>query len=95
MIDQNDKILTVKNSLDMNILGDNIADITDFAVEKYEFRHGTTLPSETREAAIKETQAILWEMVEKLKLKRQQILTAFFEKADETVNKVVNDNPQG
>ena len=91
MTDNNDRIITVKNSLDMNILGDNISDITDFAVEKYEFRHDTTLPSETREAAVKEAQEALWEMVEKLKLKRQQILKAFFEKADETVNRVVND----
>ncbi|MCY3595509.1 MAG: hypothetical protein OXH01_09790 [Bacteroidetes bacterium] len=91
MTDNNDRIITVKNSLDMNILGDNISDITDFAVEKYEFRHDATLSSETRDAAVKETQEALWEMVEKLKLKRQQILKAFFEKADETVNRVVSD----
>ncbi len=91
MTDNNDRIITVKSSLDMDILGDNISDITDFAVEKYEFRHDKTLSSKIKEAALKETQAALWEMVEQLKLKRQQILKAFFEKADETVNRVVND----
>lgn len=86
-----EKSITVKNSLDMNILGDNISDIADFAVEKYEFRHDTTLSTEAREAAVAQTQAALWEMVEALKLKRQQILKRFFEKADEAVNKAVNE----
>ncbi len=91
MTDSNDRIITVKNSLDMNILGENISDITDFAVEKYEFRHDTTLSSETRDAAVEAARIALWEMVEQLKLKRQQVLKRFFEKADETVNKVVGD----
>ncbi len=91
MTDNNNRIITVKNSLDMDILGDNISDITDFALEKYEFQNDITLSSETKEAALKEAQTALWEMVEKLKLKRQQVLKAFFEKADETVNRVIND----
>lgn len=91
MTDNIDQIIIVKNSLDTDILGENISDIADFAVEKYEFRLDTVLSSETREAAIKKTSAVLWEMVERLMLKRQKVLRAFFEKADETVSEVVSD----
>ena len=91
MTDHSDRTITVKRSLDMDILGENISDIADFAVEKYEFRLDTTLSSEVKEAALKKTSATLWEMVERLMLKRQEILKAFFDKADETVNEVVSD----
>lgn len=91
MTDHSDRTITLKKSLDTNILGENISDIADFAVEKYEFRLDTTLASEIREAAVNKTSAALWEMIERLMLKRQDILKAFFEKADETVNEVVSD----
>ena len=90
MTDNSNRTITLKRSLDTAILGENISDIADFAVEKYEFRNDTTLSSETREAAIERAQAALWELVEQLKLKREQILKAFFEKADQAVNDVAS-----
>ncbi len=91
MTDHSDRTITVKRSLDMDILGENISDIADFAVEKYEFRLDTTLSSEVKEAALKKTSETLWEMVERLMLKRQEILKRFFDRADETVNEVVSN----
>ena len=41
MTDHSDRTITLKKSLDTNILGENISDIVDFAVEKYEFRLDT------------------------------------------------------
>ena len=94
MTDNSNRTITLKRSLDTAILGENISDIADFAVEKYEFRNDTTLSSETREAAIERAQAALWELVEQLKLKREQILKAFFEKADQAVNDVASERQE-
>ncbi|MDE2827067.1 MAG: hypothetical protein OXL40_07120 [Bacteroidota bacterium] len=94
MTDDSNRTITLKRSLDTNILGENISDIADFAVEKYEFRHNTTLSSETREAATEGAKVALWELVKQLQLKREQILKAFFEKADQAVNDVVSESQE-
>ena len=91
MTDNNNQTVTLKKVLDAAILGENISDIADFAVEKYEFRNNTTLSSETREAAIERAQAALWELVEQLRLKREKILKVFFEKADQAVKDVASE----
>ena len=46
--------LDIKSSVDLDILGDNIADIAPFTVEKYEFSQGETLPAAVREEAVKQ-----------------------------------------
>ena len=91
MTDGSDRTLTIKNALDFEVVGENILDIADFAVEKYEFRNDTTLADEVREAAREGARMALWEMVERLKLRRKQILQAMFDKADEAVKGVVDD----
>lgn len=91
MTDGSERTLTIKNALDFEIVGENILDIADFAVEKYEFRNDTTLADEVREAAREGARMALWEMVEKLKLRRKQILQMMFDKADEAVQGVVDD----
>ena len=94
MTDNGNRTINIKRSIDTTILGDNISDIADFAVEKYEFRNNTTLSSEAREAAIEGAQAALWELVDQLRLKREQILKAFFEKADQAVNDVASERQE-
>lgn len=84
-----DKAISIKRSVDFNIVGENILDIADFAVEKYEFRNDTTLAPEVREAATTAVREALWARVEELKLKRAQILAGMFEIADETTKRVV------
>lgn len=85
------RAITIKRSVDVdfNIVGENILDIADFAVEKYEFRSDTTLAPEVRKAATEAIRAALWARVEELKLKRKQILAGMFELADETAKRVV------
>ena len=90
MTDGSERTLTIKNALDFEIVGENILDIADFAVEKYEFRNDTTLADEVREAAREGARMALWEMVERLKLRRKQILQAMFDKADEAVKGAVD-----
>jgi hypothetical protein len=85
------RAITIKRSVDVdfNIVGENILDIADFAVEKYEFRNDTNLAPEVRKAAAEAIRAALWARVEELKLKRKQILAGMFELADETAKRVV------
>lgn len=91
MADSDEKTITIKSAVDLDIVGDNILDIADFAIEKYEFRNDTTLSDDVRKAVIRKTGAALWEIVEDLKRRRKQILRTMFAKADETVKAVVDD----
>jgi hypothetical protein len=83
------KAISIKRSIDFDIVGENILDIADFAVEKYEFRHETNLAPEVREAATTAVREALWARVEELRLKRNQILAGMFDLADETAKRVV------
>ena len=39
-----EKVMTVRNAVDFDIVGENIEDVANFAIEKHEFRNATTLP---------------------------------------------------
>ena len=84
-----EKIGQVRSSVDFNVVGDNILDIADFTVEKYEFRTDSTLSPEMRTEAIEKIKEALWKKVEELRLRRKQILEMMFNLADETLNEVV------
>lgn len=84
------KISKIRNSADFNVAGDNIVDIAEFTVEKYEFRNGTTLSAETRERALAEITEVLWQRVEQLRARRQQVLADMFNAAEATLNDVVS-----
>ena len=86
-----DKPITIGRAVDFDIVGDNILDIADFAIQKYEFRNETTLPAEVRDAAAMAIREALWKRIEELRLKRKQILAGMFELADETAKRVVED----
>ncbi len=84
-----ERISQVRSSVDMNIVGENILDIADFTVEKYEFRTDTTLSPEQREEAVEQIKNALWKKVEELRLRRPQILQQMFNLADETLDEIV------
>ena len=85
-----EKIMTVRSAVDMNIVGDNIADIADFAIEKHEFRNATTLSPALREEAVAKIKEGLWQFVEEAKLRRRKALEIMFNMADKAVEEVVN-----
>ena len=85
-----ERLVTVKNAIDFNIVGDNILDIADFTVEKYEFRNDSTLAPEVREEAIEKIKDVLWQKVEAIKLRRQRILEDMFNTAQATLEEVVS-----
>lgn len=87
-----DKPIAIRRAVDFDIVGDNILDIADFTIQKYEFRNDTSLPAEVREVAVTAIREALWQRVEELKLKRKQILAGMFELADETAKRVVEDS---
>lgn len=90
-MDDNEKIMTVKSAVDFDIVGDNIQDIAEFTIEKYEFRHDSDLPDEIREEAIAKINAALWQKIEELKLRRREILVSMFNAAEDTLNEVIDE----
>ena len=82
MASSNERVITIKRSVDMNIVGENIADIVDFAIEKYEFRNDTTLAGDVREKATASMRDALWAEVERMKALRKEWLQKMFDTAD-------------
>lgn len=91
MTDGSEKTISLKRAFDQNIVGENIIEIAEFAVEKYEFRHDSVLSDEVREVALKEAAQALWKMVDELRLRRRQILKRMFDLADAAVQGAVED----
>ena len=85
-----EKILTVRYAVDFNIVGDNISDIAEFTVEKYEFKNDVTLSPELRETALKEITDVLWQQVEQLKQQHRRVLARMFDAAETTLEEAVD-----
>ena len=75
----------MRNAVDFAVVGDNILDIADFAIEKYEFTSGTTLSDEAREEAMEKVRDALWEMVNAFRKRRKEWRAKLFATADEAV----------
>ena len=86
-----EKILTVRYAVDFNIVGDNISDIAEFTVEKYEFKNDTTLSPELRDKAMKEITDVLWRQVEQLKQQHRRVLAQMFDAAESALEDVVGE----
>jgi hypothetical protein len=84
------KTASVRNALDLTIVGDNIGDIALFTIEKYEFKNNSTLSPEIREEAIAQIKDVLCQRVEELKRRRLQILAEMFTTAENALDEVVN-----
>ena len=89
-ISDQEKMGSIKSAVDLAIVGDNISDIADFTLEKYEFKNDTTLSSEVREEGLAKVKDELWKRVEQLKKRRMQILAEMFTLAEKTLEGVIN-----
>jgi hypothetical protein len=87
----NEKIMSVRNSIDFDIVGDNIQDMAEFTIEKYEFKNDITLSAEIREEAVKKINETLWQQVEEMKLRRREILVRMFNAAEDKLNEVLDE----
>ena len=84
-----DSNITLKAAIDLDVVGENILDIADFAIEKYEYRNDTRLSPEMREEAAARIRDSLWKLVEAFKVRRKRVLQRMFDLADETLQEVV------
>ncbi|MCY3728773.1 MAG: hypothetical protein OXF97_07255 [Nitrospira sp.] len=89
-ISDQEKIGSVRSAVDLAIVGDNINDIADFTVEKYEFKNDASLSSETREAGVAKIKEVLWQRVEELKKRRMQVLAEMFTLAERTLDEIID-----
>ena len=86
-----EKILSVRYAVDFNIVGDNISDIAEFTLEKYEFKNDTTLSPELREKAMKQITDVLWRQVEQLKRQHRRVLAQMFDAAETALEEAVGE----
>ena len=84
-----EKMGSMKSAVDMEIVGDNISDIAEFTIEKYEYRIDSTLSPEVREKAVSTIEEALWKKIEELNLLRKQYLAGLFNLADKTLSEIV------
>ena len=70
--------IEVKEAVDYVIVGDNIEDITNFTLEKYEFTNDTILSDEIRHAATTKIKTVLWQEIERLRQHRKMLLEKMF-----------------
>ena len=85
-----DRPISLKKAVDMQIVGENILDVADFAIEKYEFENDATLSDELREEAIERVREDLWDLVKEFRARRKEWLQTMFQTADKAVKKVVD-----
>nr|AGH13576.1 hypothetical protein [bacterium symbiont of Plakortis simplex pPS11G3] len=92
MTNHEEKTITIRSAVDLNIVGENILDIAAFAIEKYQFQHDTEISPEGREEAARRIRDALWERVKEMRAKRQQWLHLMFETADRVVKEFVEES---
>ena len=81
--------IEVKEAVDYVIVGDNIEDITNFTLEKYEFANDTVLSGEIRRVATTKIKTVLWQEIERLRHHRKMLLEKMFRDAEKTLNEVI------
>ena len=86
------RLAAIRDAVDMDLVGDNVADIAEFTLEKFEYRTGSTLPPEMRKEAVAEIKDMLWERVERLHQRRLEILADMFNAAEAKLGQVIDRN---
>ncbi|MYD76210.1 MAG: hypothetical protein F4093_10890 [Gammaproteobacteria bacterium] len=90
-INREEKAMSLRSPVNFDIVADNMLDIAEFTVEKYEFRNDTVLSAEMRENALKEIRNSLWVKVEEMRRRRKKILEEMFSLAEETLDEILRD----
>ena len=88
-----EKMATINSVVDYDIVGSDLQEITDFTIEKYEFRHNTTLSAEMREAGVAKIKDALWQRIELAKQDHRQWLKRLFHVAEKTLVEVFHGQP--
>ena len=85
-----ERSINLKSAVDMQVVGENILDVADFAIEKYEFENDTTLSDEVRDEAIEKVREDLWDLVKEFRARRKEWLQIMFDTAHKAVDKVMD-----
>ena len=85
-----ERSINLKAAVDMQVVGENILDVADFAIEKYEFENDTTLSDEVRDKAIEKVREDLWDLVKEFRARRKQWLKTMFDTAHRAVDGAVD-----
>ena len=80
-----EKMSTMRRIVDLDIAESDLQEITDFAIEEYEFRNNTTLSAELRGAGVAKIKDALRQRIEFMKQERRQWLKRLFHVADKTL----------
>ena len=86
------RLTAIRDAVDVKLVGDNVADIAEFTLEKFEYRMGSALPAEVRKEAVAEIKDLLWQRVERLQQRRQEILADMFNAAEAKLGQVIDRN---
>nr|AGH13572.1 anti-anti-sigma regulatory factor/hypothetical protein [bacterium symbiont of Plakortis simplex pPS11G3] len=78
----------LRNPIDMNVVGENIADLANFTIEKHEFVNGP-LAGDVRSEAFKAISDLLWGEIEQALERRKRIIARMFQEAGATLQEVV------
>ena len=84
------RLAAIRSAVDVDLVGDNVSDIAEFTLEKFEFRTGGALPAKVREEAVAEIKDLLWQRVERLQQRRQEILADMFNAAEARLGQVID-----
>jgi len=85
-----DRPIALKQAVDLQIVGENILDVADFAIAKYEFENDITLSDELREAATEQIRDDLWDRVKDFRARRKKWLQMMFGTGGQAVQGVVD-----
>jgi len=64
----------IRTAVDYTIVGDNVDDIANLTIEKYEFKNGHSFPAEERKLVKAKIEDALWQKIEELKKRHLQVL---------------------
>lgn len=80
--------IPIRSAVNMDIVGDNIADIAAFTVEKYEFAN-EDLPPDARADAVTAVKEALWREVEVWQERRKTIMAGMFRTAAAALDRAI------
>ena len=84
------KFQTLKPAINFDVVSDNLLDLAEFTVEKYEFDNQVVFSDEDRKSYIAQLKDLLWLEVEELKKRRGQILNELFETAEKSMKDFID-----
>lgn len=80
--------IPMRNAINFAVVSENIADITGYTIEKYEYDN-EDIPFVLRAKVDAEIKAVLWQQVEVMKERRKKALAEMFRKAAATLEDVL------